>query len=148
MPRLTGYSSQGGVIDTLARAVNSLRDLASSQITLTTTGNLSVATGLHTAQVTGTCLDAVSFTVTTAPVGADLIFDVMASIDGVAFGSTTGGAGCHVPDGKTTAALAGFNPILEVSATGVGPYLRIDCLQVGSSTAGAGLTVVIDTGAF
>ncbi len=149
MPRLTNIASRGADFAMLANAINALRDALAGEIQLTTAGTISVGTGLHTEQVQGTYLDEVDFVLSTGPVGSAAVFDVMASVDGTNFHSTTGGQGVAIAAGQTTASLTAFvNPFLEAPPTGSGPTIRIDVLQVGSGTAGAGLTVTIYTGPF
>jgi hypothetical protein len=150
MPRLTNTSERGRDFCVLANAINALRDAAACEIQMNTAGTLSVQTGLHTVEIEGAAyLDQVTISVSTAPTGSDLIVDVLSSIDGTHFSSTTGGLGIHIPAGQLgPVAVTSFaNPVLE-GLLGGSPFLRVDILQIGSSVAGAGLLTVLDTGPF
>ena len=148
MPVLSNISGRGRDFAQLAGAINAIRAHLAGYYQLSTAGSLSVGTGLHTEQVDGAWLDEVDFLLTTAPTGAALVFDVMTSIDGTHFSSATGGAGVVIPAGVTAATITSFaNPVLEAPPGG-SPTIRIDVVQVGSSVAGAGLTVTVSTGPF
>jgi len=82
-------------------------------------------------------LTAVKATVTTAPVGSDLIVDINEA------GTSVLSTKLSIDDGEKTSETAATPPVISDSALADDAEITIDIDQVGSGTAGAGLKVTL-----
>lgn len=82
-------------------------------------------------------LTAVKATVTTAPVGSDLVVDINES------GTSVLSTKLSIDDGEKTSETATTPPVISDSALADDAEITIDIDQVGSSPAGAGLKVYL-----
>jgi hypothetical protein len=105
----------------------------SDETTALTTGTAKVTFRMPTA---GT-LTAVKATVTTAPVGSDLIVDINEA------GTSVLSTKLSIDDGEKTSETAATPPVISDSALADDAEITIDIDQVGSGTAGAGLKVTL-----
>ena len=105
----------------------------SDETTALTTGTAKVTLRMPTA---GT-LTAVKATVTTAPVGSDLIVDINEA------GTSVLSTKLSIDDGEKTSETAATPPVISDSALADDAEITIDIDQVGSGTAGAGLKVTL-----
>jgi len=105
----------------------------SDETTDLTTGTAKVTFRMPTA---GT-LTAVKATVTTAPVGSDLIVDINEA------GTSVLSTKLSIDDGEKTSETAATPPVISDSALADDAEITIDIDQVGSGTAGAGLKVTL-----
>jgi hypothetical protein len=105
----------------------------SNETTALTTGTAKVTFRMPTA---GT-LTAVKATVTTAPVGSDLIVDINEA------GTTILSTKLSIDDGEKTSSTAATPAVISDSALADDAEIAIDIDQVGSGTAGAGLKVYL-----
>ena len=105
----------------------------SDETTALTTGTGKVTFRMPTA---GT-LTAVKATVTTAPVGSDLIVDINEA------GTTILSTKLSIDDGEKTSSTAATPAVISDSALANDAEITIDIDQVGSGTAGAGLKVTL-----
>jgi hypothetical protein len=105
----------------------------SDETTALTTGTAKVVFRMPTA---GT-LTAVKATVTTAPVGSDLIIDINEA------GTSVLSTKLSIDDGEKTSETAATPPVISGSALADDAEITIDIDQVGSGTAGAGLKVIL-----
>ena len=122
---------------TLAAAAPAAEDIyviaCSDETTDLTTGTAKVTFRMPTA---GT-LTAVKATVTTAPVGSDLIVDINEA------GTSVLSTKLSIDDGEKTSDTAATPPVISDSALADDAEITIDIDQVGSGTAGAGLKVTL-----
>jgi hypothetical protein len=105
----------------------------SDETTDLTTGTAKVTFRMPTA---GT-LTEVKATVTTAPVGSDLIVDINEA------GTSVLSTKLSIDDGEKTSETAATPPVISDSALADDAEITIDIDQVGSGTAGAGLKVTL-----
>ena len=105
----------------------------SDETTALTTGTAKATFTMATA---GT-LTAVKATVTTAPVGSDLIVDINEA------GTSVLSTKLSIDDGEKTSETAATPPVISDSALADDAEITIDIDQVGSGTAGAGLKVTL-----
>ena len=105
----------------------------SDEETALTTGTAKATFRMATA---GT-LTKVKATVTTAPVGSDLIVDINEA------GTSVLSTKLSIDDGEKTSATAATPPVISDSALADDAEITIDIDQVGSGTAGAGLKVTL-----
>ena len=105
----------------------------SDETTALTTGTGKVTFRMPTA---GT-LTAVKATVTTAPVGSDLIVDINEA------GTTILSTKLSIDDGEKTSSTAATPAVISDSALANDAEITTDIDQVGSGTAGAGLKVTL-----
>jgi len=105
----------------------------SDETTALTTGTAKVTFRMPAA---GT-LTAVKATVTTAPVGSDLIVDINEA------GTSVLSTKLSIDDGEKTSETAATPPVISDSALADDAEITIDIDQVGSGTAGAGLKVTL-----
>jgi hypothetical protein len=105
----------------------------SDETTALATGSAKVTFRMPTA---GT-LTAVKATVTTAPVGSDLIVDINEA------GTSVLSTKLSIDDGEKTSETASTPPVISDSALADDAEITIDIDQVGSGTAGAGLKVIL-----
>jgi hypothetical protein len=132
---LPNATAKGTDVSALTNAINTLAEGAGPLLVHTYgAGNISVGNLSPDYPLGGASLTEVDFALVTAAA-----FDVLTSSDGVHFVSATGGVGVSIPAGQTA---AGVN-FRSVGGVPVGELVRIAVLSVGSSTAGAGLTVTI-----
>ena len=82
-------------------------------------------------------LTAVRASVTTAPVGADIIVDINEA------GSSVLSTEISIDDGEKTSTTAATPPVISDSALADDAEITIDIDQIGSTTAGAGLKVAL-----
>lgn len=82
-------------------------------------------------------LSAVRASVTTAPVGANLIIDI--KVNGVSILSTL----LSIDDGEKTSVTAATPAVIDTTSLTDDDEITIDITQVGSTTAGAGLKVTL-----
>jgi hypothetical protein len=82
-------------------------------------------------------LTAVRASVTTAPVGADIIVDINEG------GSSVLTTEISIDDGEKTSTTAATPPVISDSALADDAEITIDIDQIGSTTAGAGLKVAL-----
>jgi hypothetical protein len=137
---LPNATAKGTDVSALTNAINTLAEGAGPLLVHTYgAGNISVGNLSPDYPLGGASLTEVDFALVTAPEGSAAAFDVLTSSDGVHFVSATGGVGVSIPAGQTA---AGVN-FRSVGGVPVGELVRIAVLSVGSSTAGAGLTVTI-----
>ena len=125
-------------------AVRLLYDELSGRLTtLCVSGSLTVGIVAAAHGMPGTRLIGIAASLTTAPVGSAAVVDVSVSTNGgTTYTSVTGGSGLTIPAGQTGAAM---NVDVQVPA---GSLLSVSILQIGSSTAGAGLTMSFTGGPF
>jgi hypothetical protein len=105
----------------------------SDETTALTTGTAKVTFRMPYAMT----LTAVRASVTTAPVGADLIVDINEA------GSSVLSTKISIDDGEKTSTTAATPPVISDSALADDAEITIDIDQIGSTTAGAGLKVVL-----
>jgi hypothetical protein len=127
---IAGVVVNDGGVDTI--------DLHVEVIAWAKTGDLEVATGAIRFPITqpGDIIDARAM-VDTAPTDASAIFDV--NLNGTTIYATQGDR----PTIVTTAFDSGFAPPTNVTPVAVGDYLQIDTDQIGSSVAGADVTLLV-----
>jgi hypothetical protein len=139
---LANAPDKGADYNNLALAFNALSQSLGPEVVHNSTGSLTVGIlGMDT-PFSGCTLTGVAFAVATAPTGSAAVFDVLTSSDGSTFTSATGGAGVALEAGQTAAGIVFPGQGLPLTGSGI---VRISVLSIGSSVAGAGLTVTIQS---
>jgi hypothetical protein len=139
---LPNAAAKGTDVAALTNALNTLaEDLAPGIVHSYGSGNISVGNLSPDVPLAGLSLAEVDFQLATGPTGSAAVFDVLTSSNGSTFVSATGGVGVAIEVGQTSGAI----DFRAAGGVPVGELARIAVLSVGSSVAGAGLTVTITT---
>lgn len=102
--------------------------------------NVSVATDVYTFEIPyGFTITNVVATVATAPVGADMVIDVSVGTTSIFSGSNV----LTIDDGEFSSSTSASPAVISDGVVAAGSSIVVDVSQVGSSTAGAGLKVVL-----
>lgn len=124
----------------LTGATGSTGPAGHAQLALSIPGPLSVMTGtMPFIAARATTFHGIAVAVGVAPVGADIIFDVL--VDGVTIFTTVGNRP-RILDGALEGATV-FVP--DITAVAAGAVVTVDVIQVGSSVAGSHAVLVVDS---